>query len=1049
MVEGDSNTLAERRGDDLTEALRAREGTAYLAAAGRLLERFDPETTFQAIVDLAVPVLADWCFIHLMTDGELRLVAIANVDPSKVAVTRVHAAGLASNYHDTPLGRVLAGGGAEVVNIDDALRESWARDASHLEHLRREKYRSAVIAPLPGRDGVLGAVVFVMAASGRKFGAADRDVLIELSRCTGIALDNARLLAAEQSARRNAEEARDRTRQLQHLTEMLSRTNEQSEIMSIMVSAGRDALGAYSGLAWLLRDEHTLELGAYEHNGDPGRLEQFRVIPMTTPVPVCDVVRSGKPMMFESQQAMKTAYPLAVAAGKSPISAWAVLPMLSGDRVLGAVSFPFAKERHFSDDDRELLAAVIGQASIALERARLHEAVKVGEERLRSALVAAHAGTWTLDLKTMMIVRDPSYRELLDLPQSKMQANADFGSVHPDDRWIARGALERTLRDGTPYEPEVRVERGDGTYMWTRAHGRVTYSADGKPAILSGVIVDIDEAKRASLRVEEERRVNETLHRLGSTFASELDHDRLVRLITLEVAKLVGAEVGAFYEGNADGSVAALHSLFVGAGDVVREGTAPTLVGANLRKVVRCSDCRCSRHVEDGPLSFDHPAFRSCLGVPVMARSGGFFGLLLFGHPETDRFTQEHERLATGIAGQAAIALENARLYRTVREQKEQLEVAVERVRLADRRKDEFLAMLGHELRNPLAPIVTALALMELKNDPGSSSERDVIKRQVDHMRRLVDDLLDISRITRGKIQLSKQVIEIGTIVAKAAEMTSPLFERRFQELVVDVPKEGLLVTADPTRLSQVFQNLLTNASKYSDEKSRVVIVARAEDDRTVIEVLDEGIGIAPELLPRLFDSFVQGERAIDRGEGGLGLGLTIAKSLCELHGGTICVATEGPGKGSRFTVSLPRASEAPNDAPMRAEPRRSRPGGGRRVLVVDDNVDAARTLYALLSELGHVPAVAYDGVVALELAQSFKPNIALLDIGLPVMDGYELAGRLRAQLGEAALRLIAVTGYGQDGDRARAKRAGFNHHLVKPITVEALVTLLDGDPGT
>jgi CheY-like chemotaxis protein len=313
-------------------------------------------------------------------------------------------------------------------------------------------------------------------------------------------------------------------------------------------------------------------------------------------------------------------------------------------------------------------------------------------------------------------------------------------------------------------------------------------------------------------------------------------------------------------------------------------------------------------------------------------------------------------------------------------------------------------------------------------------------------MRRLVDDLLDVSRITRGKIQLSKQVVEIGAVVAKAAEMTSPLFERRLQRLVVDVPRSGLLVTADPTRLSQVFQNLLTNASKYSDERSRIVIVARAKGERTVIEVLDEGIGIAPELLPRLFDSFVQGERAIDRGEGGLGLGLTIARSLCELHGGTIRVASEGPGKGSTFTVSLPRASEAPNDAPIRVEPGRSRPGAGRRVLVVDDNVDAARTLYALLSELGHVPAVAYDGVVVLELARSFEPSVALLDIGLPVMDGYELAGRLRAQLGAAAVRLIAVTGYGQDGDRARAKQAGFDHHLVKPITVEALVTLLDGD---
>ncbi len=231
------------------------------------------------------------------------------------------------------------------------------------------------------------------------------------------------------------------------------------------------------------------------------------------------------------------------------------------------------------------------------------------------------------------------------------------------------------------------------------------------------MIVDIDEAKRASLRAEEERRVNETLHRLGTSFASELDHDRLVRLITLEVATLVGAAVGAFYEASANGSVTALHSLSLGAGDVVREVTAPKLVGANLRKVVRCSDCRPNRVVDGPSLACDHPDFGSYLAVPVMARSGESFGVLVFGHSEPGKFSDEQQRLATCIADQAAIALENARLYRTVREQKEQLEVAFERARLADRRKDEFLAMLGHELRNPLAPIATALALMELRSD--------------------------------------------------------------------------------------------------------------------------------------------------------------------------------------------------------------------------------------------------------------------------------------------------------------------------------------------
>jgi signal transduction histidine kinase len=421
------------------------------------------------------------------------------------------------------------------------------------------------------------------------------------------------------------------------------------------------------------------------------------------------------------------------------------------------------------------------------------------------------------------------------------------------------------------------------------------------------------------------------------------------------------------------------------------------------------------------------------------------------GHARSDGVTygELHARsqdVAAWIRAQAdhILLIENAQLSRTAREQQEQLEGAIERARLADRRKDELLAMLGHELRNPLAPIVTALELMELKSNGLLQKERDVIRRQVNHLARLIDDLLDASRITRGKISLHRQVVPIGAVLGKAIKLTRPLLEKRAQRLVIEVPGEGLPVDADPTRLAQVFQHLLINAAKYSAPGSQIELCARDRGDGIVVAVIDHGIGIPAELAARLFDPFVQGDRALDRAEGGLGLGLAIAKSLCELHGGTIEAASAGAGQGSTFTVTLPRAARAEAPAPGAAVARALRRATGMRVLVVDDNVDAAQALHEILSTLGHEAAVAHDGMTALDLARSRQPDIAVLDIGLPAMDGYELARRLRELPGGHKLRLIAVTGYGQEADRVRAHEAGFDHHLVKPIALDALFPLLE-----
>jgi PAS domain S-box-containing protein len=362
----------------------------------------------------------------------------------------------------------------------------------------------------------------------------------------------------------------------------------------------------------------------------------------------------------------------------------------------------------------------------------------------------------------------------------------------------------------------------------------------------------------------------------------------------------------------------------------------------------------------------------------------------------------------------------------------------------ASRAKDEFMAMLGHELRNPLAPILTALQLMSLRDGAELTvKERAVIDRQVRHLMRLVDDLLDVSRIARGKIDLSLDQVEIARVVTQAVEMASPLLEERRHNLVLRVPRDGLVVNGDVVRLSQVVQNLLTNAAKYTEPGGQIEVEARLVDRSIELSVRDDGVGIPPDLLPVVFDLFVQDRQTKDRSQGGLGLGLTLVRTLVGQHGGTVEARSAGVGQGSQFIVRLPASLRSEGATPRRAaaQPRRAN-DKHLRALVVDDNVDAASMLADALAASGYDAHVASDGPAALQIATALRPNVVLLDLGLPVMDGYEVADRIRAS-GVPAL-IIAVTGYGQDADRARSEAAGFAAHFVKPVDLDELKRCLD-----
>jgi signal transduction histidine kinase len=365
-----------------------------------------------------------------------------------------------------------------------------------------------------------------------------------------------------------------------------------------------------------------------------------------------------------------------------------------------------------------------------------------------------------------------------------------------------------------------------------------------------------------------------------------------------------------------------------------------------------------------------------------------------------------------------------------------------EREQAANRAKDEFLAMLGHELRNPLAPILTALQLMRARLGETAVKERAVIERQVGHLVRLVDDLLDVSRITRGKVELKKHPLELAQVVSKAVEMSCPLLEERRHKLTIEVPSQGLCVEGDEHRLAQVVANLLSNAAKYTESGGKINVNAGLEAGMVTLRVRDSGAGIPPELLPRLFGMFVQGERTIDRSQGGLGLGLAIVENLVAMHGGKVSAHSEGHGKGSEFVVRLPVHQPGASEPRVDLGPR-SHSVPSRRILVIDDNCDAGEVLSEALALEGHTAQVVFDGPTALEIARAFRPEVALVDIGLPVMDGYELARRLRELPELAGIKLVAVTGYGQESDRQRSREAGFHAHLVKPIDLDQMGPVL------
>jgi PAS domain S-box-containing protein len=699
-------------------------------------------------------------------------------------------------------------------------------------------------------------------------------------------------------------------------------------------------------------------------------------------------------------------------------------------------------------------------------RVRAEEALRRQREWLEVTLSSIGDGVITTDMRGRITFMNRVAETMTGwtLSEASSHALADVFHVIDEDTGSPEASpieaiLAGTARTPSPSRPILVARHGAETAIEDSAAPIMDVEGDTLGAVL--VFRDVAVKRRAEETLREETRALEVLNSTGSAIAAQLDLETLVQSVTDAATSLSGAKFGAFFYTieNQDGDAFLLYTLSGAPREAFArfgEPRSTALFGPTFRgePPIRCDDVledpRYGTMAPHRGMPAGHLPVRSYLAVPVVSRSGNVLGGLFFGHPETGVFTSRSERIVAGIAAQAAIAIDNARLYEAAQTEIQSRHRAEEALRQADYRKDEFLAILAHELRNPLAPIRQAARIAK---DPGAVAAQkawshDVIDRQVEHMARLLDDLLETSRITLGQLSLHKRWTTLAEVVDAAIETARPFVEAKRHTLTIDLPPGPIRIHADPVRLAQVVANLVTNAAKYTEHGGELRVCAKREAGAVELCVSDTGLGLDDTTLAHVFEMFTRSRAPGESSDTGLGIGLALVKSLVELHGGTVEAASPGIGRGSTFTVRLPEAvgdhDVPPSDS---ADETREAPyRGARKILVADDNRDSADSLALVLELRGHRVSVAYDGAAAVEAFRAGAHDCVVLDIGMPKLDGYEAAKRIREHAGGRPVVLVALTGWGQVADRNRAVAAGFDHHVTKPVDPDRLGELLGDD---
>lgn len=640
-------------------------------------------------------------------------------------------------------------------------------------------------------------------------------------------------------------------------------------------------------------------------------------------------------------------------------------------------------------DISELRAAKESQGGLAAQR--------------QLALDAARLGWWQYDPLTQQVAHDARYAEIYGLDgRTSRHVDEVHALLHPEDAPRLWAAVQAAVHpaEPRPYAVEYRINRPDGAVRWLEARGIAAFRGEGASRQVSsfvGTVADVTERHLVDAALREDEARFRLMADASPATLWLTDPDGHCTFLNRRWYELTGQTEE---EALGLGWTTATHP-----DDQAHAGKA--FLDANAARAFFQTEYRL--RTADGSYRWAID-----IGRPWFSGTGDYAGMVGAVFDIDDRKRAE------------------------------------EAIEEANRRKDQFLATLAHELRNPLAPISNALQVWPLVEQKPEEAQRirEMMGRQVRQMVRLIDDLLDVSRINRGKIELRTERLDLGVAVGAAVEALQPFIDAHRHELTVVLPSDPLPVDADLGRLVQVFGNLLNNAAKYTRPGGHVWLTVRREGDTAVVTVRDDGSGIPEDMLTGVFEMFAQVDQSLGRSHGGLGIGLTLVKSLVELHGGTVEARSEGPGRGSEFIVRLPAAPGVQASGGASSTFHRSLPAPPRhRVLVVDDVVPSASTLALMLKGLGQDPREAYDGASALQLAEAFRPMVAFVDIAMPGMDGYEVARRLRALAGPAPV-LVALTGYGQEEDRRRALEAGFDHHLVKPTSIEALHELLMTVPG-
>ncbi len=632
-----------------------------------------------------------------------------------------------------------------------------------------------------------------------------------------------------------------------------------------------------------------------------------------------------------------------------------------------------------------------GMAIDITDRKQAEESLRTSEERFRTLADHAPVGIFQSGPDGETVFVNKSWCAMTGLTPAEAQGDGWTNALHPDDRQRVISGWKSAVRKRIASEAEFRFVRPDGTVTWMQGNAVPLWNADRELIGYIGTVADVTQRKASeiALRESEER------------FRHMADHAPVMIWVT-----------------EADG-----RCTFLGKTWYDFTGRSPeTSLGFGWIDAVHPEDRETARQAF---LSANERHTAYSLEYRLRNKSGQYHWIIDAALPRLDDDGQ-----FLGFIG-SVIDISDRKKYE-------------EELREADRRKDEFLAVLAHELRNPLAPIRTGLELMRLAGDDSTAIEevRTTMERQSQQMVRLIDDLLDVSRITRGAVDLRKSRVELAAVVESAIETSRPLIEEMAHKLDVTVPKQPIVLEADPTRLAQVISNLLNNAAKYTPRGGSVSVSAERIDGLAVISVKDSGIGIPAEMLEPIFDMFTQVDGSLERSHGGLGIGLTLVKRLVEMHGGTVEARSCGQNQGSEFIVRLPAVVGLLSEPP-RSDSKDPGQAAKRRILVVDDNENAAKVLGMLLTALGNDVRTAFDGFTALDLAESFLPEIILLDIGMPKLNGYETARRIREQPWGKSIVLAALTGWGQEEDKRRTREAGFDHHFVKPLEPAILQKLL------